>query len=500
MYRRQFLQAFGVGAAAISSGALAQALAALPEGALMPDAQSRDPGMHAIARLTYGVTPELYTHVQQIGAQAFIEEQLAPDALDDSALEPRLADWMSILNESSADLLDQYQGMRRPVAGALVASVVLRAVYSQRQLYERMVYFFSNHFHVYIGKGPVLFLKPDDDRSAMRPNAMTNFRQILGASAKSPAMLLFLDNAESNRTAPNENYARELMELHTLSVEGGYSETDVKEVARAFTGWSVRGLREGGDALTYRYRRGFHDNGAKTILGMTLPPGGGESDGERVLDLLAGHPSTAQFISTKLARRFVVDSPPESLINTLVATFQNSDGDVKTLLRTLFASQEFWSAPPKLKHPLEYVASILRALAFDVTNSAQFIRAISGALDALGDIPFAWPAPNGYPDVAGAWKDGLINRWNAALAAASGSIPGGQNTPQQLIDLMERNGIALEVEPVLFFLGEYLFGRSLTADEQGIVMDFARGASDTAQVQIAFGLALLLASPAFQYR
>ena len=258
MNRRQFLQTFGVGigASALAVAPLAQALAALPEGVLAPAAV--DPAAHAIARLTFGVTPNLFAHVRQIGAAAFIAEQLAPEALDDSAADEAMQPYVEVLSQNGGILLQSYGGMRQIVSGALLGSWMVHSVYSQRQLYERMVQFFSNHFHEYIGKEFVLFLKVDDERDVIRPNALTNFRQLLGASAHSPAMLLFLDNAESGKDVPNENYARELMELHTLSVDGGYTEADVKEVARCLTGWSIDRPRDNTDgSIHYRFRRGI---------------------------------------------------------------------------------------------------------------------------------------------------------------------------------------------------------------------------------------------------
>ncbi|MBL8134030.1 MAG: DUF1800 domain-containing protein [Anaerolineae bacterium] len=500
MNRRQFLAGFGVGAVALSAGAVTRALAALPVGVLAPAAEPVDAAAHAINRLTYGVTPDLYMQMQRTSPEAFIAQQLDPFAIDDSEAEARLNPWKDILSQTGGALFAEYEDMRGQVGAALIGGVAARALYSQRQLYERMVYFFSNHFHIFIEKGPTLFLKVDDDRETIRPNAMTTFRQILGASAKSPAMLVYLDNAQNNRRAPNENYARELLELHTLGVNGGYSEEDVKEVARAFTGWSVRGPREGGDTFAYFFRRTFHDDDAKTILGVTLPAGGGESDGDRVLDLLAAHPSTARFVGEKLARRFVSDDPPAALVSRLADAFLASGGDVTTLLRTLFAAPEFWSAPPKLKQPLEAVISMLRALAFDLDNPRQFVRGLHGLLAAMGQVPFAWPAPNGYPDVAGHWRDGLINRWNTALLASVGGMPGGQAAPTRLLLLLEENAVPLETDAVLDFLGRYLLGRPLTSDEHAIVMDFARNAGTPTETQIVLGLALLLASPAFQYR
>ncbi|MDZ4770818.1 MAG: DUF1800 domain-containing protein [Chloroflexota bacterium] len=487
--------------AGVTAARLSDTLAALPQGALAPAAaDGRDRLAHAVARLTYGITPDLHGEAQRLGVDAFIAQQLTPNALDDSALDAPLAPWRAILDATPAALFAQYENDRDVIVGALTGGTTIRAMHSTRQLHERMVYFFSNHFNVYIGKAITVFLKVEEDRLVIRPNTMTTFRQILGASAKSPAMLVYLDNARSDKRSPNENYARELLELHTMGVNGGYSEDDVKAVARAFTGWSMRGRTEGDNAFTYAYRRGFHDDDAKTILGAIIPAGGGERDGELVLDLLAAHPSTARTLATKIARRFVADAPPEALVERLAAGFLVSGGDITSLLRDLFAADEFWDAPPKLKHPFEYVVSVLRALSFQVSNEQRFGRTISGALEAMGNLPFAWPAPNGYPDVAGAWRDGLITRWNAAISAVSGDIGGAGMDIDRVLRLFDDNGVPFETEPVVNFMGGYLLGRPLTSDESGVTVRFARESGDGVDAQIASGIALLLASPAFQYR
>jgi uncharacterized protein (DUF1800 family) len=499
MNRRQFLQTFSVGASAIATAPLARALAALPDGALIPGA--RDPAAHAISRLTFGVTPELYRYVQTIGTTAFIAEQLAPAALDDSAAEQAMQPYTDVLSQNGGLLLQQYGGMRQIVSGALLSSWMIHATFSQRQLYERMVQFFSNHFHEYIGKEIVLFLKVDDEREVIRPNALSNFRQLLGASAHSPAMLLFLDNAESSKDVPNENYARELMELHTLSVDGGYSETDVKEVARCLTGWSIERPRDTADgSIHYRFRRGIHDNDAKTVLGATISRGGGEQDGETVLDLLVSHAATAKFISTKIARRFVSDTPSDALVAQMAATFQQSKGDIKAVLNTLFAADEFWSAPPKFKQPFEYVVSVLRALNVRVTNNRHFLRGITDPLQAMGQVPLTWPQPNGFPDVQEQWLGGLLDRWNVALAAVTNQVPGAKIDFEPILDLMTAQQIPMQIGDMLGFMGIYLLGRALTSDEENIVVDFAKQSAEDLPTQFASGTALLMASPAFQYR
>ncbi len=504
MNRRDFLKGLGLGAAAlvaVNAGSIEQALLAAPAGSFQPaTTATRDNVAHIIARLSFGVTPDLYAHVRKIGAQAFIDEQLAPEKLADAGMANRLQSYMLILNQNGGVLAQAENKMRRAIAGALIGSTTTRAMYSERQLYERMVQLFSDHFSLYIGKGNVVFLKVDDDRDAMRPNAMTTFRTILGASAHSPAMLTYLDNAKSEKSHPNENYARELMELHTLSVNGGYTETDVKEVARAFTGWSIEGGKQSKNGETlFKFRKGFHDNGTKTVLGTSIP-NNGEADGEKVLDLLATHPSTAKFVSTKLLRKFVSDNPSDTLVQTCADAYLGSDGDIRTVLRTIFSADEFWNAPPKFKQPFEYSVSVLRALDYDVQDDTAFVRSMTQPLTAMGNIPFDWPSPNGYPDVAGYWMNNLLPRWNFAISSANCEIKGAQAGFDSLNKMLHANNVATDSSAALAFFGQYLFGRPLTDAEHETVLQFADAASGDEQAQIHAGLALLMASPAFQYK
>ncbi len=500
MNRRQFLGTLSLAFTAALSDDLRRVLAQAPAGVFAPaPADERDPVMHVINRLTYGVTPALYAHVRSIGAQAFIDEQLAPEQLDTSEADRRTAIYADILNENGGILAQTYRDQRQEVATALIGSTTLHALYSERQLYERLVQVFSDHLSIYIG-GQTLFLKIDDDRDVIRPHVLASFRALLGASAHSPAMLVYLDNARSTKDKPNENYARELLELHTLGVQGGYTENDVREVARALTGWSVQREQSTTGAIAFRFRRRLHDMDAKTILGTAFPARGLEEEGERLLDLLAAHPSTARLISTKLARRFISDTPPDSVIETGAAAFLASSGDLRAVLRAILNAPEFWNAPPKFKQPYEYVLSTLRPFSYDVHDDRRFMRGLRAPLDAMGHIPFTWPAPNGFPDVAAHWTASLLTRWNVALSVASNQVPGAAANLDPLFALLAAEGATLEPDSALSFLARYLFGRALTADEQTILLDFVRAAPGGNTEQIAAGIALLLASPAYQYR
>ena len=241
----------------------------------------------------------------------------------------------------------------------MIGAAQYRQMFSQRQLYEVMVEFWSDHFNIHLVNGLGPTLKPEDDRQVIRAHALGNFRDLLHASAKSPSMLFYLDNFFNLASAPNENYARELMELHTLGVDGGYTENDVKEVARCFTGWSIRFPGDtSGDYGTFVFLPAVHDNNAKVVLQNSITAGGGQSDGEQVLDILAAHPSTAQFIATKLCRRFISDTRTQPVIDAVAAAFTQSGGDIKTTLRALFATDAFRNtADLKFTRPAEYLSA-----------------------------------------------------------------------------------------------------------------------------------------------
>ena len=214
-------------------------------------------------------------------------------------------------------------------------------------------------------------------------------------------------------------------------------------------------------SVEFLFREFVHDTDAKTVLGTEIPADGDQQDGETVLDLVAKHPAAAAFISTKIARRFVSDDPPAALIERLGATFQQSGGDIASVLRDLFADQEFWNAPPKFKLPVEYLFSILRALNVEMSSNPCFLRTIGSWLRQMGNFPFMWPSPNGYPDVQGPWLGGLFQRWNIALAVTSDGIPGAAINFQSLLDLIEAQQVALKLDDMLAFMGRYLLGRDL---------------------------------------
>ncbi|WP_201277514.1 DUF1800 family protein, partial [Lyngbya confervoides] len=329
----------------------------------------------------------------------------------------------------------------RPLNEAIEARI-LRAINSPRQLEEVMVHFWFNHFNVSSRKNFSRMWVGIYEESALRPYALGSFRQMLGATAHHPAMLYYLDNWRSKAAALNENYARELLELHTLGVDGGYSQKDVMEVARVFTGWRYvdmnpqRQARVGQTLPQYPdflFDERVHDSGSKTVLGQTIR-GSGLAEGEQVLDLLANHPATARHLSYKLAQYFVADDPPASLVNNLAQVFQSSQGNIKAVLTQLFASAEFWDARyqgQKFKTPYEYILSAARALGDRQVNSLQ----MAGMMRQLGMPLYGCETPDGYKNTQAAWlsPEAMMRRLSLANSLArSGPEGGGSSRTAQL--------------------------------------------------------------------
>ncbi len=344
------------------------------------------------------------------------------------------------------------------VATDLSEGKLLRAMYSNRQLQELLIDFWYNHFNVFLNKGADRYLIPTYEREAIRPHVFGKFYDLLLATAESPAMLFYLDNWQSvgadtaaqrapranqqkNKRGLNENYGRELLELHTLGVDGGYTQKDVIEVARCFTGWTIAGPRKGG---AFEYNDKMHDKGEKVVLGHVIPAGGGMNDGLKVLEVLAQHPSTAHFISLKLAKRFVADDPPPSLVNRMAGTFTKTEGDLREVMQTMLASPEFWSQgayQAKVKTPFEMIVSAVRATNADVTSAFLLVN----QLQKLGEPLYRKIEPTGYSSSNAEWisSAGLLDRMNFALALAHNRVPGVKVDVTEWQTMTERNPMEL---------------------------------------------------------
>ena len=491
--------------------------------------------VHLLNRIGFGPRPGDVERVRALGIDKFIEQQLHPERIEDAAVEARLKNIESIhmglselaekypepgmiarelglkgkkaapakpaeqmtpngdnapANQAADAQLDlskqenrqmvmeyyREHGLKPPqlLLQDLMQQKLLRAVYSERQLQEVMADFWYNHFNIFWPKGADKILTTDFEMSAIRPHTLGKFKDLLLATAKSPAMLFYLDNFQSSspdaklpgrlgmgqqgrlqrrglfggpgqpngqmtaeqqqrlaqaqqqfakrKPGINENYARELMELHTLGVEGGYTQKDVQEVARCLTGWTIVQPRRGGSFI---FRPFMHDDGEKTVLGHKIPAGGGIKDGEMVIDILAHHPSTAKFISTKLVRRFVSDTPPPALVDRVAQVYLKSDGDIREMLRAIFTSPEFYSKEAyraKIKSPFELAVSAVRAVGGEMNNPLMVVQFIS----KMGQPLYRYQPPTGFPDKAEQWVNtgALLERLNFGLALSSNKLRG----------------------------------------------------------------------------
>ncbi|HSF23349.1 MAG TPA: DUF1800 domain-containing protein [Blastocatellia bacterium] len=514
-------------AASLALGALMPAVADTLSRSANKTAKGLSPDqkvIHVLNRLGFGPRPGDVERVRRIGLDKYIEQQLYPERIPDSSVEARLASFPSLrmtiaevqnkypapqllarelglrqgkgkANGASLPIVDnpealdenQRQQYRQQVLAyyrehalkppqallqELQGQKLIRAIYSERQLQEVMTDFWFNHFNIFWAKNLDRALTTSYEMEVIRPHTMGKFKDMLMATAKSPAMLVYLDNFQSmspdaklpmrrgmgqgqlrrgplggfqkeqmqqpqpvpqfaNRTPGiNENYAREIMELHTMGVEGGYTQKDVQEVARCFTGWTVDRPRQ---SAGFVFRQWMHDNGEKTVLGNKIPAGGGIKDGERVIDILAHHPATAKFISTKLVRRFVSDAPPQSLVDRVASVYQKTGGDIREMLRTIFAAPEFYSKEAyraKIKSPLELAVSAVRALGGEVTFAQQTAQFIA----KMGQPLYLYQAPTGYPDRADQWVNtgSLLERLNFGLALSTNKLRGASVDVKQV--------------------------------------------------------------------
>ena len=509
-------------AATVLFSLLVYPLAAQRDSAVPAKADARSIA-HVLDRIGFGARPGDIERVQQQGLASYIDAQLHPDKIPDTAMNARLEEFTT-LAMSSRDLAEKYylpamelrrdaqlkqqkaankeaksgssssdqtmsadekkdakpapqplppevrqiQQAQANVPNELMQAKLLREIESERQLEEVLTDFWFNHFNVFLGKGQVREFITEYERDAIRSHVLGNFRDLLGATAHSPAMLFYLDNWQSStpnapslltpemqrrlnsprvtpsqkqqlmsrleqakRQAPkglNENYARELMELHTLGVNGGYTQKDVQEVARAFTGWTIDKPQQGGGFV---FRPQMHDTGEKTILGVSFKAGGGQDEGERVLDMLAKHPSTAHHIAFQLAQRFVADEPPASLVDRAAKRFLDTKGDLREVVRTIITSPEFFADDAyraKVKTPLEFVVSAVRATGATVVNAQPLVAQLRNlGMPLYGCVP-----PTGYSMTADAWVNtgSLLNRMNFALQLVSGQMQPGPAGPR----------------------------------------------------------------------
>lgn len=440
-----------------------------------PTSTGIDAISHMVHRTSFGPRPGDYARIHAMGLDAYLEEQLHPERIDDTKAERMTRRFEALSVQPAAELLEHAPA---ELLDQMTRDKIQRGLWSKRQLFEVMVDFWSDHFTIDPSKGDARWLKVHDDREVIRPHALGSFRELLRASATSPAMLWYLDGRVNRKRRPedrpNENYARELLELHTLGIDGGYSQGDVMEVARCLTGWTVRERKHSGFAVgKVEFRGELHDDGEKNVLGHRIPAGLGAGDLDRVMDILVRHPATARHIAKKLCQRFVSESPTESIIAAVALSFSQSGGQIRDTLRALFRHEEFASSRgTMIKRPYHFVLSALRATAAE-TDAGP---ALQDYLLRMGHAPFQYPTPDGYPLEAQPWMGTLLWRWRFALDLVSGDIKG---TALSAASLLRAAGNARE-------LGAHLLGRLPTEMEKN------------ASEQVPLPLAFLLASPAFQ--
>jgi hypothetical protein len=420
-----------------------------------------DRELHTARRLTFGPTPHLLDALRSGGVDAWVARQLDPasiddtetderllalkglwldvgrllPAIDDSPLSPLVAPVAQVLSSTSTTL-DELEmsippSLRGEMQGALAElrlATVVRATYSERQLLEVMVDHWWNHLNVWPGKDALLAgFVVVADREVIRPHALGRFADLLQASAASPAMLAYLDNWLNRAQSPNENYGRELLELHTVSVESGFTEADVRDATRVFTGWTID-MGSG----RFAFEPGWHDTGPKAVLDWSTTGRSGSAgidEGRSLLDHLAHHPATARHLSAKLIRRFVADDPPEELVASAAATYLAHDTSIAPVLQHIVASLAFASSGAKLRRPLELFVAALRATGAEIGDpigpSTDAGRSIDASLLALGQRPLDAPSPEGFPDRAAPWLGGgLLGRWSAVHDLARGQLAG----------------------------------------------------------------------------
>jgi len=448
--------------------------------------------LRLIDRTTFGYTRAAYNDAFALGYDAYVESQLAYSAIDDSLLNARLASF-DTLTMSTEQIYTTYEMQPSVPALQLMESTVLRSVYSKRQLFERMVHFWTDHFSIDINKPQEVWFKTSDDRDVIRQFAMASFPELLTASAHSGAMLWYLDNYANIAGHAQENYARELMELHSLGVTGPYTEQDVQEVARCLTGWTFSGQVGGVPGLgEFVFDNNAHDSGTKTVLGVVIA-NTGEGDGQRVLDILSTHPATAQHISRKMCQWFLGYDAPDDIVGIVTDVYLNTGGDIKSMLRVILQRpvMEHWTTP-KFKRPFHYTASLVRALGGEITSS----RLIIDYLQRMGHVPFSWGPPDGYPDELDAWSKSPLFRWEFASDLLLLQIPGvTMDTDALLVE--EGATLPLTQAPAVnrILTGGRLTASEVTSLQQFYDSDEPNGASLAARDM--FGLAASV--PTFQW-
>ncbi len=446
----------------------------------------------AVDRLTFGFTRYEIDLLRSKGLEGYIRYHMHPASIDDSTLDAYLA-----ANYPALVMTPQQLGASQPadVANQMIRARLMRAIFSRRQLFERIVECWTDHFNIWIRDDPSSFLKAADDRDVIRANALGTFPNLLRASAHSPAMLTFLNNDTNTASAPNENYARELMELHSLSVSGGYSQSDVQQVAKCFTGWTYISTA-GTTQWQFQFKSSAHATGNKTVLGQVIPyqsGASGQQEGETVLNILADHPSTRNFIAYKLLRHFHSHSPAQSDIASVAQIYASTGGDIPAMLDYVLHKAATLAAPPKFKRPMHLLASTLRALSARATAPNNLQTPLASA----GHTPFDWQAPDGYPDTLEAWSALLLARWNFGASLAADSYY--NSTLQTGVNIVPADtiGAATSGSAILDAINLAAFNNTMPKPERDALLAYLGATPTTTKIKEAMGMAV--AMPSFQW-
>ncbi len=457
---------------------------ALASAAAPPDAQLnvwRDPVARLLRRTTLGITKEELTRAKALGYSKYLDEQLRASVIDDREVSAFVATNYPTLKMTPEELYGADQGK---VSNEIQEATIYRAAFSKRQLFERMVEFWTDHFSQ--DRDKVGYLKTTDDRDVIRKHALGKFPAMLKASAHSASMMSYLDQPSSRRGNINENYAREIMELHSIGVDGGYTQQDVNELARVLTGWTVSGRG------IFTYDAQIHDFGPKRVLGKTIPATAvgkglaGKDEADAVIEMLALHPKTAHYVAMKLTKFLLQYDPTDALVQVVADEFTKTKGDIPSMIRVILTEQNLMVAPAKYKRPFHWAVSTVRALGPSVTS----VSLVRGLCDTMGQSLFSWETPDGYPDKMEFWSGLVLARWNSASSIA------GQTGATFNFDVTPFVGTTAETGAGLIV--DRLFGGEVPESYRTRLADFLRPApTNTARVREAVGLAL--SSSQFQW-
>ena len=471
-----------LGAALTGSGIAAGVLNAAPASAgTATSFVPSDPDLHLLRRATYGITPATKREIQRLGRHRWLDRQLDPSSINDAFVDDYLDERLPSLTMSVETAYGTLGGSWDLMVD-LGKAAILRAAWSKRQLFETMVDFWSNHLNIANPHEACWWSRHDYDRHVIRKHAFGKFSDMLHASSRHPAMMMYLNNAESTKDNPNENYGREILELHSVGVDGGYDEDDMRQSTLVLTGCGISW-----DTGKFEYHPWDHYTGPVSVMGWSHPNGGaakGEDVASKYVHYLAHHPSTATRIATKLCQRFVSDSPPPGLVDKLAGVYLDHDTSIVPVLHTLFESSAFGaSAGQKVRRPFQDLVATIRSLNIKAEHAGtDGLQALYWTIESLGDLPMGWIPPNGYPDYADAWRSAgiTLGRWNMHIAMAAGWWPASElRVPDDLKRELLGKGLPDTYGGLVDELTKRLVFRKLSAAHRAAVLAFiGKAASD----------------------